>query len=372
MIKNFKDIKGFNRIFEQSKDPSRDGGTGDQREEWTGGGMASLLEAVCEQAVSLQCEQERASARTKQELELLTGRMAMLAPLCGKTIEALALDDAKIEELTREGIERKRQLEAAEAEVAQYRPLAFRLEEELRADRAVLEESRRANLRLGEELEKIGAENQSLAHRAATFEGRWQRSAEENEAHREEIGVKERAIEKLTREVMLLQSDSASQLGDLERRNADVATLNGELNSSLKENLGLSDELKQLKAALTKAQHEQRSQIRDLNSKLTATREQLASREEQAIELENANIALRSQVEFLTRAGERQREDVSRHLHHIGQLEASNRHLFDTLSRGATADEFESLDAAVSGRNRAGKGKAALRAVGASENAASA
>lgn len=66
----------------------------------------------------------------------------------------------------------------------------------------------------------------------------------------------------------------------------------------------------------------------------------MSIKEKQFYDSEIKRSALESKIDFLTRTNQRLREDLRRHLDHIGNLEASNRKLLELLARNS-ADEKE-------------------------------
>ena len=83
------------------------------------------------------------------------------------------------------------------------------------------------------------------------------------------------------------------------------------------------------------------AQVEQAEGRNAVLSETITAKDKQIYDSENKRLALESKVDFLTLMNQRLREDLRRHLDHIGNLEASNRKLLDLLARNSIAEEQE-------------------------------
>jgi chromosome segregation ATPase len=307
--------------------------------------LTSLLGAIRDQAVALKVEQDRLASASKRELDVLMNRMTTLVPLFSKAIDSQREDKLAIAELAHVEIELKRRLADAEKEVGHYRPLAIRLEGELGGERSKLE---RFGRELAEfELRQIKAQRriEDLQQQVATAESYAQRTAETNSALSQKVEECEFAIETLTREASALQSEITALTSDVTRQAAEIGDLTSRLAIERDTTSRAQMELRRVQADFDQFRGSAESAITDFEGRERRMLEAIAQRDWQINDYETRHIDQETRIESLLRKSDRQREDLVRHLAHIANLESTNRHLLDTLTRHATSNEEPMLEA---------------------------
>jgi len=323
--------------------------------------IGSLFTSVRNQTVEFQCQFAKATSDWALSLNLLTGRVATLEPLLNDALKVAKERQRTVDHLTASNKELRLKLSEAERELLHFRPLAMQLEEDLRLAKDQLEEAARNTRTLESENARATGEFNDLYQKLATAEAVNERIAEENLAYSHKLGENDVAIQTLMRETAQLKSDLMSATSDLERAERDA----GEFANRLAVE---NEELKRTQAALdsTKLQivtlkKESSAQVEEAEERERRASEALMAKDKQIYDLEVKLAGVNSKNDFLNRMLQRMRDDLRRHLDHIGTLESSNRQLLDALSRNSVATADVDNDAEESQRAQSAAPK--LRAV---------
>jgi chromosome segregation ATPase len=301
--------------------------------------LASLMNAVKDQAINLKCEQAKVISEWQIGLDLLARRMATLQPLLTKTLQANAEKEQTIARLTASEAELTRRLSEAERDVWHYRPLALQLEDELRGVRAQFAESNRRQTELETEHAKSQGTINDLFQKAATADGARQRVIEENAAYAQKLHEHDASLQSLVRETTQLKSELVSSNGEIERLEDELKNVSKKLAGECDEHARAKAALQKLQAQFTQLQKDSQAQLKEAAEREHRLAETLSMREKQYHDLDIRQSALVSKVDFITRTNQRHREDLRRHIDHIGNLESSNRQLLDALARHAGSAE---------------------------------
>jgi chromosome segregation ATPase len=301
--------------------------------------LASLMNAVKDQAVNLKCEQAKVISDWQIGLDLLARRMATLQPLLTKSLQANADKDQTIERLSAAEAELTGRLLDVERDLAHYRPLAIQLDDELRAVRAELKGSNRRAAELESEYAKSQGTINDLFQKAATVDAARQRVLEENVSYAQKLNEQDASLQSLVRQTVQLKSELVASGSDIERLEVELRSVTKKLASECDEHARAKAAMETAEAQLAQVQKESQAQVKEAEARERRATEALSVREKQYYDLDIRQSAVLSKVDFLTRTNQRQREDLRRHLDHIGNLEASNRQLLDALARQAAGDD---------------------------------
>jgi chromosome segregation ATPase len=301
--------------------------------------LASLMNAVKDQAINLKCEQAKIISDWQISLDLLARRTATLQPLLTKSLQANAERDQTIARLSSAEADLTRRLIDAERDLAHYRPLATQLEDELRVVRAQLIDSNRQGAELEAEYAKSQGTINDLFQKGATAESARQRALEESASYAQKLNELDASLQSMVRQTVQLKSELISSGGDVERLEAELRSVTKKLATECDEHARAKAAMETAQAQLAQVQKESQAQIKEAEERERRATEALSVREKQYYDLDIRQSALSSKVDFLNRTNQRQREDLRRHLDHIGNLEYSNRQLLDALARNAGADD---------------------------------
>jgi chromosome segregation ATPase len=301
--------------------------------------LASLMNAVKDQAINLKCEQAKVISDWQIGLDLLARRMATLQPLLTKSLQTNAEKDQTIERLSSAEAELTHRLLEAERDLAHYRPLAIQLDDDLRAVRVQLKDSHRHVAELEAEYAKSQGTINDLFQKAATADAARQRVLEENASYAQKLNEQDASLQSLVRQTAQLKSELVSSGSDVERLETELRSVTKKLASECDEHARAKAAMETAESQLAQLQKESLAQIKEAEARERRATEALSVRDKQYYDLDIRQSALLSKVDFLSRTNQRQREDLRRHLDHIGNLEASNRQLLDALARNAAGDD---------------------------------
>ncbi len=305
--------------------------------------LISLMNSVKEQAVNLQCDHLKISADIDMRLDILANRMATLHPLLSKSVLLASEREHTISQMQEAESEMGRRITEHERELAHYKPLAIKLGQDLHATQALLAESQQQCAALEVDHRKANATINEYYQRVSNAEGLRQRAMEENAVFVQKINASDATIQALMRENATLRSEAINLASELERKEVQLVAATQKLSAA-------TDETKRAKVALAARETETAQSVREAHFALREAEdhsrrsvETLNEREKQIYDLEVKLSAVQSKADYLHRTNERLRDEVRRHVNHIGNIEASNRQLLDTLSR--TTAQLEQADA---------------------------
>ena len=306
-----------------------------------GADITSLMSAVRDQAVELRCEQLKVASNLSFDFDVLTDRLSTIEPLLNKAMESARKSEASVALLTVSNDELKQKLSDAEGDLAFYRPLVTRLEDELKTARIQLQETDRKFTALETDHAKAQGAYNELFQKMASGEISRQRVIEENVALLQKLNEHEFTIQTLMRESANLKSEAVSITSDLERAEREAKAIAEKFTIEQDGNRRASAALNSLQAQFKQLRKDSAAQIEQIEGREANLTELLGIKEKQFYDSEVKRSALESKVDFMTRMNQRLREDLRRHLDHIGNLEASNRKLLDLLARNSIAEEQE-------------------------------
>ncbi|WP_156970892.1 hypothetical protein [Beijerinckia mobilis] len=319
--------------------PSGAARSGSRKSE-SGDDIGSLMAAVRDQAVELRCEQAKVASTLSLDFDVLTNRLSTIEPLLTKVMEEANKNQATVALLTATNDDFRHKISELEGEIGLYRPLALKLEDDLRVTRSQLAETDRKFVALETDYAKAQSSYNELLQKMTSTELARQRAAEENVALGQKLNEHEFTIQSLLRETAHLKSDTVAITSDLDRAEREAKSLSDkyavELESSSRANAALTS----LQIQFQQFRKENAAQIEQAEEREKILTESLSIKEKQFYDSEIKRSALESKIDFLTRTNQRLREDLRRHLDHIGNLEASNRKLLELLARNS-ADEKE-------------------------------
>ncbi len=309
--------------------------------------LSSLMNAVKEQAIFLKCEQSKLISDWQIGLELLTSRMATLQPLLTHALKSNVEREQVNSRLAASESDLKRRLAESERELMHYRPAALQAEDELRNVRAQLSDNQRHAIALEAEFAKSQGAINDLFQKVTTAEASRQRIIEENAAYSQKMREHDAALQTFVREAAQLKCDFVSANSDVERLEAELGTLTRKYAGECEEHSRVKTALETMQAQFAQLQKDSLARVKEAEERERRAAEGLSVREKQYYDLDVRQSALVSKVDFLTRTNQRQREDLRRHIDHIGNLEASNRQLLDALARNASGTEAVAQDGMV-------------------------
>jgi chromosome segregation ATPase len=304
-----------------------------------GSDIDSLVSAVRDQAVELRCEHAKAVSNLSLNFDLLANRLSTMEPLVKKAMEAAKESESSVGRLTASNADYDRKLAQAERDLAFYRPLALKLEDELRVARNNIAESERKFAVLDSDHARSQGAHNELFQKMASAEMARQRASEENSALVQKLNEHDSAIQSLLRETAHLKSEATSIAGELERAEQESKALAARYTVEREGNSRAKAELTSLEAQFNQFRRDAAAQIAQVEERELSSRESLSIKEKQFYDSEIKRSALDSKLDFLIRTNQRLREDLRRSLDHIGNLEASNRKLLESLARNSAAEE---------------------------------
>jgi len=297
--------------------------------------IPSLFAAIQNQALDLQCQFTKAVTDWTVALNVLTTRASTLDPLLNETLKAAKESRRSVELLTAANKEHKIKAANAERDLLYYRPLALRLEDEVRvAKDQVEDQARRVRVLEGDNAKTVGEYN-DLFQKLASAEARNQRLAEENLACLQKLNENDSTIQTLLRNAAQLKSELMATSTALERAEKESVDLAHKLTTENEELQRAQANLEATKLQLQMLKKDGLAQLREAEERERHTTDNAVAKDKQIYDLEVKLASVNSKNDFLDRAVQRLREDVRRHLDHIGTIEASNRQLLDSLSRNS-------------------------------------
>ena len=168
-----------------------------------------------------------------------------------------------------------------------------------------------------------------------------QRLTEDNLAYAQKLGENDTTIQSLLRNTAQLKSDLTSASADRERAESergDVANRLKAANEEIKKTQLNLDSIRQQMITLKK---ESSARIKETEERERQASENLVAKDKQVYDLDAKLAGMNSKNDFLDRMVHRMREELRRHLDHIGTLESSNRQLLEALSRNSAATDLE-------------------------------
>jgi lipopolysaccharide export system protein LptA len=191
-----------------------------------------------------------------------------------------------------------------------------------------------------------------------------QRTMEENAALAQKVNEREFTVQSLLREAAHLKSESASITGNLELAEREAKLLADKYTVELEGNSRSSAALNALQLQFAQFRKDSAAQVEQIEGRNAVLTETMTIKDKQIYDSENKRLALESKVDFLTLMNQRLREDLRRHLDHIGNLEASNRKLLDLLARDShLCREIQPLVSAPARSGRSSNGATSRDAV---------
>ena len=303
--------------------------------------VKSLFGSVQTQALDLQGQLAKATSDWTSALSLLTGRVATLEPLLADALKTSTDRERAVDELAATNKEIKQKLVDSDRDLLHYRPLALQLGEDLRIAKSQLEKSARRIHEIETENARAISEYNDLYRKLATADTVNQRLTEENHGYSQKLGESDTAIQSLLRNTAQLRSDLVSASAERERAETErndfadrLKVANEEINKS---QLNL-DSIMQQMFTLKK---ESSARIKETEERERQALENLIAKDKQLYDLDAKLAGMNSKNEFLERMIQRMREELRRHLDHIGTLESSNRQLLEALSRNSEATDLE-------------------------------
>jgi chromosome segregation ATPase len=322
--------------------------------------VASLFSSVQNQAIDLQCQLAKATSDWTLALDLLTGRTAALEPLLNGALKVSKEREGVIEELTASNKEYKYKLADLDRELIHYRPMALQLDEDLRIAKDQLEKSARRMRDLEAENTRAIGDYNDLYRKLATAETVNQRLGEDNVAYSQKLNENDVTIQTLLRNTAQLRSDLVSASADRERAENESGEFANKLTAANEELKKTQVSLDSVKLQMHALKKESATQVKEAEERERQALETLVAKDKQIYDLETKLAGVNSKNEFLDRMVLRLRDELRRHLDHIGTLESSNRQLLETLSRNSAAT---ALEGDLAERQQAQRGTTRLRTV---------
>lgn len=296
--------------------------------------LALMMETLKDQALGMRYEFTKLNNWATQ-FDLLASRVSTMQPLLNGALQKSLGLERELSAVTasREGLARK--ASDLEGEVNHYRPLCVRLEEEVRTLRSELTSARQYAEGLEADHQKAQANINSLLQKLSTSESVRQRVAEEGAAIERTLRDNTVATQTLMREVAQLKSSLSAATGEMERLEVENAHLREKLVQERDSGVQLNSAMKSLKLKEEQSRRELAAQLKEAERREQTLSQALNAKEKDLYDLEIKHSGLLSKTELLVRMNDRLREDVRRHVDHIGTVEASNRQLLESLSRNA-------------------------------------
>jgi len=323
--------------------------------------LATLMAGLKEDAVALKCQQEKALSDWQFGMDHLSDRMTTLQPLLAKSIKAGAEREEALSRSVSAEKDLKHRLAQAERDLAHYKPLALQFETELRTlrhDHAMAQSSAIASE--NECRKALGMVN-DLQQRLAITDAERQKLQENHNAYRQKLQKHEVALPTLVREAAQLKSDLAVAQNARDHLENELKAITRKFSAECEDHNRDREILAQVQARFTQVQHESQARVAEAEARAGAAAEKASSCEQRIHDLEIRQSALLSKIDFLERINQRQRDDLRRQSDHIGNLEASNRQLLETVPpvafiprEAATLVEPESAPQVLSSAARAG------------------
>jgi chromosome segregation ATPase len=137
------------------------------------------------------------------------------------------------------------------------------------------------------------------------------------------------------RETAQLKSELMTVTCDLESAKKETAELVTRLGVEMDEHKRTQAVLDSMKSEMLALKKDNAAHARGTEEQERHAAEMLASKDKQIYDLQVKISGVNSKSDFLNREIQRLRDDLRRHLDHIGNLEGSNRQLLDALSRSS-------------------------------------
>jgi len=295
--------------------------------------IQSLMATVKSQAVDFRCQHTKAASEWTLGLNVLTSRIATLEPLLNKAVDLAKDRQREVDRLMLSNDQYKKRLADAERQLFHYRPLAIQLDEDLRSAKSQLEEGARHIGTLEAEFAKSQGAFNDLFQKLATAEAVGRRVAEEHQAYSQKLSESDLSIQTLMRESAQLKSELMTVTCDLESAKKETSELVARLGAEMDEHKRTQAMLETMKSELLALKKDNAAHSREVEEQERRAAESVASKDKQIYDLQVKISGMNSKSDFLNREIQRLREDLRRHLDHIGNLEGSNRQLLDALSR---------------------------------------
>jgi len=286
--------------------------------------IQSLFASIQHQALDLQCQFTKAVTDWTVALNVLTTRASTMDPLLNEAVKGAKESQRTVDHLTALNKEFKIKSANAERDLLHYRPLALRLEDEVRVAKDQIEEQARRIRALESENAATVGEYNDLFQKLASVEARNQRLTEENIAYLQKLSDTDSTTQTLLRNAAQLNSDLASTSTALERAEKEAANLAHKLTTENEELKRAQANLDATKAQMQTLKKESEAQLREAEERASHATEGLVAKDKRIYDLEVKLASVNSKNDFLERSVQRMREDVRRHLDHIGTIEASN------------------------------------------------
>jgi chromosome segregation ATPase len=295
--------------------------------------IQSLMATVKSQAVDFRVQHAKAASDWTLGLNVMTSRIATLEPLLNKAVDLAKDRQREVDRLALSNEQYKKRLADAERQLFHYRPLAIQLDEDLRTAKGQLEEGARHIGTLEAEFAKSQGAFNDLFQKLATAEAVGRRVAEEHQAYSQKLSESDLAIQTLMRESAQLKSELMTVTCDLESAKKETSELVTRLGAEMDEHKRTQAMLETMKSELLALKKDNAAHTREVEEQERRAAESLASKDKQIYDLQVKISGMNSKSDFLNREIQRLRDDLRRHLDHIGNLEGSNRQLLDALSR---------------------------------------
>ncbi len=303
--------------------------------------IQSLIASVRSQAVEFRVQHSKAASDWTLGLNVLCSRISTLEPLLNKALQVANERQRDVDRLTELNDEIKQKLADAERQLLHYRPLAMQLDEELRSAKGQLEEGARHMGDLEAEYAKSQGAFNDLFQKLATAEAVGRRVAEEHLAYSQKLNENDLVIQTLMHETAQLKSDLTSVTCDLESAQKEASRLSARLGAEIDEHKRTQAALDSVTSQMLSLKKENASHSRETEDRDRRSSESIASKDKQIYDLQVKLSGVNSKCDFLNREIQRQRDDLRRHLDHIGNLEGSNRQLLDALSRNSATKDAQ-------------------------------
>jgi chromosome segregation ATPase len=303
--------------------------------------VMSLFNSVQNQAIDLQCQLAKATSDWTLALGLLTGRVATLEPLLNGALNISKERERVIEELSTANKEIKQKLADSDRDLLHFRPMALQMGEDLRIAKDQLEKSARRICDLEIENTRAISEYNDLYRKLATADTVNQRLTEDNLAYAQKLGENDTTIQSLLRNTAQLKSDLTSVSADRERAESERGDFANRLKAANEEIKKTQLSLDTIRQHMITLKKESSARIKETEERERLASENLVAKDKQVYDLDAKLAGMNSKNEFLDRMVHRMREELRRHLDHIGTLESSNRQLLEALSRNSAATDLE-------------------------------
>jgi len=300
--------------------------------------IESLMATVKNQAVDFRVQHAKTSSDWTLGLNVMTSRIATLEPLLNKAVDLAKDRQREVDRLASANDQYKKKLGDAERQLFHYRPLAIQLDEDLRTAKGQLEEGARHMGTLEAEFAKSQGAFNDLFQKLATAEAVGRRVAEEHQAYSQKLGESDLTIQTLMRETAQLKSELMTVTCDQESAKKETSELVTRLGTEMDEHKRTQSLLESMKSEMLALKKESASHSREVEEHERRAGETLASKDKQIYDLQVKISGVNSKSDFLNREIQRLRDDLRRHLDHIGNLEGSNRQLLDALSRSSNGN----------------------------------